>query len=84
MDRRLFMTSMGSVAISGSVRAQADKGAPRANKSPQPNRLTVVAWNVACGQWCTSREVAHALADRRPDLVLLNETPKFDQGCRGT
>lgn len=85
MDRRTFLASVSSAAIGGSVligagstRAQNDDH--REDKPVHSNHISIVAWNVACGQWCTPQQIADALADRKPDLVLLNETPKFNSG----
>ena len=42
--------------------------------------ISVVAYNVACGQWTTPEEVADALAALKPDIVFLNEVPKANKG----
>lgn len=85
MDRRIFLASVSSAAIGGSVSigaaaTSAKDDDHREGKPAESNRITIVAWNVACGQWCTAEQVADALADRKPDLLLLNETPKFNTG----
>ena len=43
-------------------------------------KLRVVAYNVACGQWATPEQIAEVLKPLNPDIVLLNEVPKADQG----
>jgi len=82
MKRRSFLASLSlaAVAAAKSALGQQNGPSPQQESSPAPDRLRIVTWNVACGQWCTPREVANALVDRKPDLVLTNETPKFNQG----
>ena len=43
-------------------------------------RLRVVAYNVACGQWATPEQIAELLKPLKPDIVLLSEVPKANQG----
>ena len=43
-------------------------------------KLRVVAYNVACGQWATPEQIAGLLEPLNPDIVLLSEVPKPNQG----
>ena len=43
-------------------------------------KLRVVAYNVACGQWATPEQIAGLLKPLHPDIVLLSEVPKPNQG----
>ena len=45
-----------------------------------PEKLRVVAYNVACGQWATPERIAKELKDLKPDIVLLSEVPKANRG----
>ncbi|MBT3193792.1 MAG: endonuclease/exonuclease/phosphatase family protein [Verrucomicrobia bacterium] len=42
--------------------------------------LRVVAYNVACGQWATPEQIAVVLKPLNPDILLLSEVPKANQG----
>ena len=80
MQRRKCLAILGSAAMGGTVLSAHNKLQAANPASGAPKQLRVVAWNVACGQWCTPEEVGNALAERKPDLVLTNETPKFNRG----
>ena len=71
MKRRSFLASLSlaAVAAAKSALGQQNGPSPQQESSPAPDRLRIVTWNVACGQWCTPREVANALVDRKPDLA---------------
>lgn len=43
-------------------------------------KLRVLAYNVACGQWATPEQIAEVLKPLNPDIVLLSEVPKANQG----
>ena len=45
-----------------------------------PEKLRVVAYNVACGQWATPERIAGELKALKPDIVLLSEVPKANRG----
>jgi hypothetical protein len=45
-----------------------------------PDKLRVLAYNVACGQWATPEQIAEVLKSLNPDIVLLSEEPKANRG----
>ena len=45
-----------------------------------PEKLRVVAYNVACGQWATPERIAEVLKPLKADIVLLSEVPKANRG----
>ena len=44
------------------------------------DKLRVVAYNVACGQWATPEQIAEVLKPLGADIVLLSEVPKANRG----
>jgi len=84
MKRRSFLAAIGATTLSSAALGQANDQSAGEEDTPghatAARPLRVVAWNVACGQWCTPEEVADALAPQKPDIVLTNETPKFNRG----
>jgi len=86
MRRRTFLQATGvagAALAAGTVRTVTE-AAQSQDLAGRPGTLRLVAWNVACGQWCTPAQVADALKARfdgeAPDIVTLNEVPKFNQG----
>jgi len=50
------------------------------NAQVSANKLRVVAYNVACGQWATPEQIAEVLKPLNSDIVLLSEVPKANRG----
>jgi len=93
MKRRSLISALGAATITGVHSAAPETSATicpdkinlaePATAESLPLQMRIVAWNVACGQWCTPAQVSEAMLDDGhgcPDLVLLNEVPKFNQG----
>ncbi|MEM9415039.1 MAG: endonuclease/exonuclease/phosphatase family protein [Planctomycetota bacterium] len=87
MKRRTFVKltgAAGAALAAGGLSPQAAQAQEGVGDIANPSAMRVVAWNVACGQWCTPEQVADALKARfdgeAPDIVTLNEVPKFNQG----
>ncbi|MBT3568814.1 MAG: endonuclease/exonuclease/phosphatase family protein, partial [Opitutae bacterium] len=45
-----------------------------------PDKLRVLAYNVACGQWATPEQIAEVLKPLKADVILLSEVPKANRG----
>ena len=43
-------------------------------------KVSVVAYNVACGQWATPEQITELLKPLKADIVLLSEVPKATPG----
>lgn len=53
---------------------------PAVAEQASTNKLRVVAYNVACGQWATPEQLAELLKPLNPDIVLLSEVPIANRG----
>ncbi len=48
-----------------------------------PVKIRVVAYNVACAQWATVKQVANELKPLQADVILLSEVPKLNKNSQG-
>ena len=53
---------------------------PAVAEQASTNKLRVVAYNVACGQWATPEQLAELLKPLNPEIVLLSEVPIANRG----